>query len=238
MTTPGSPCPSPPTTASPARSCWTPSAPPCRPRPARLDPDRQRHGLHHETVRGQGRPQRLRARAAPPWHTTEERQAEPPPDPGQGRAVPADTQEMAHRPAPPACRPRPAPGTARRVHRHYNPQRPHKSLPARATPATAYAARPKAAPGDRAADTHDRVRTDRIWTVGTVTLRHAGKLHHIGVGRKHAGTEVLSSPRTCTSGSSPRQPASSSASSPSTPAATTSPPARPRRPRQDETPRP
>jgi DNA-binding transcriptional ArsR family regulator len=73
----------------------------------------------------------------------------------------------------------------------YNHRRPHRSLPQWATPATAYAARPKAAPGDRAADTHDRVRTDRIWAVGTVTLRHAGKLHHIGVGRKHAGTEVL-----------------------------------------------
>jgi transposase InsO family protein len=74
---------------------------------------------------------------------------------------------------------------------YYNHQRPHRSLPHRATPATAYNARPKAAPGDRAADTHDRVRTDKIWAVGTVTLRHAGKLHHIGVGRQHAGTEVL-----------------------------------------------
>jgi transposase InsO family protein len=73
----------------------------------------------------------------------------------------------------------------------YNHQRPHRSLPHRQTPAAAYAARPKATPGNRDADTHDRVRTDRIWAVGTVTLRHAGKLHHIGAGRKHAGTEVL-----------------------------------------------
>ncbi|HEY2686820.1 MAG TPA: integrase core domain-containing protein, partial [Streptosporangiaceae bacterium] len=73
----------------------------------------------------------------------------------------------------------------------YNHQRPHRSLPRRQTPAAAYAARPKAAPGNRDADTHDRVRTDKIWAVGTVTLRHAGKLHHIGVGRAHAGTEVL-----------------------------------------------
>jgi Integrase core domain len=73
----------------------------------------------------------------------------------------------------------------------YNHRRPHRSLPARQTPAAAYTARPKAVPGDRAADTHDRVRTDRIWAVGTVTLRHAGKLHHTRVGRKHAGTEVL-----------------------------------------------
>jgi transposase InsO family protein len=75
--------------------------------------------------------------------------------------------------------------------RYYNTQRPHRSLRHRATPATAYAARPKAAPGSRAADTHDRVRTDRIDTNGVVTLRHAGKLHHIGIGRTHAGTRIL-----------------------------------------------
>jgi Integrase core domain len=73
----------------------------------------------------------------------------------------------------------------------YNTQRPHRSLAHRATPATAYAARPKAAPGDRGADTHDRVRTDIIGTTGTVTLRTGGKLYHIGVGRTHAGTHVI-----------------------------------------------
>jgi len=72
-----------------------------------------------------------------------------------------------------------------------NTRRPHKSLPHRATPATAYAARPKAAPGTRDTDTHDRVRHDIIGPTGTVTLRHAGKLHHIGVGRTHAGTHIL-----------------------------------------------
>jgi transposase InsO family protein len=74
---------------------------------------------------------------------------------------------------------------------YYNHQRPHRSLPHRATPATAYAARPKAAPGDRTADTHDRVRADTIGTTGTVTLRTGGKLYHIGVGRTHAGTHIL-----------------------------------------------
>ena len=59
------------------------------------------------------------------------------------------------------------------------------------TPATAYTAPPKATPGDRTTDTHDRVRTDKIGTTGTVTLRHGGKLHHIGVGREHAGTDIL-----------------------------------------------
>jgi hypothetical protein len=74
---------------------------------------------------------------------------------------------------------------------YYNNQRPHRSLPHRCTPATAYAARPKAAPGDRTADTHDRVRRDRIDTNGVVTLRHSGRLYHIGIGRTHAGTHIL-----------------------------------------------
>ncbi len=73
----------------------------------------------------------------------------------------------------------------------YNHQRPHKALPHRATPATAYAARPKATPGDRTADTHHRVRTDRLDANGTVTLRHGGRLYHIGIGRTHARTHVL-----------------------------------------------
>jgi transposase InsO family protein len=74
---------------------------------------------------------------------------------------------------------------------YYNNQRPHRALPHRCAPAVAYAARPKAVPGDRAADTHDRVRADIVGTTGTVTLRHAGKLYHIGVGRTHAGTRII-----------------------------------------------
>jgi transposase InsO family protein len=74
---------------------------------------------------------------------------------------------------------------------YYNTARPHRSLPRHQTPATAYAARPKAAPGDRAADTHNRVRSDIIDKTGCVTLRHDGKLHHIGIGRTHAGTHII-----------------------------------------------
>jgi transposase InsO family protein len=74
----------------------------------------------------------------------------------------------------------------------YNHRRPHRSLPQRATPATVYAARPKATPtASRDADTHDRVRRDRVDATGVVTLRHAGRLHHIGIGRTHARTHVL-----------------------------------------------
>ena len=74
---------------------------------------------------------------------------------------------------------------------YYNTQRPHRSLAHRATPATAYAARPKATPGNRSSDTHHRVRTDRLDANGTVTLRHSGKLYHIGIGRTHARTRIL-----------------------------------------------
>jgi len=74
---------------------------------------------------------------------------------------------------------------------HYNHQRPHRALPRRATPATAYAARPKATPGQPGTTSHDRVRADRVDADGKLTLRHAGKLHHIGIGRTHARTRVL-----------------------------------------------
>ena len=72
----------------------------------------------------------------------------------------------------------------------YNRRRPHRELPHRATPATAYPARPKATPGEHL-DTHNRVRTDRVDQFGKLTLRHAGRLHHIGIGRTHTHTRVL-----------------------------------------------
>jgi transposase InsO family protein len=72
----------------------------------------------------------------------------------------------------------------------YNHHRPHRSLAHRATPATVYQARLKVAPGTRI-DTHNRVRTDRVDQAGSITLRHHGRLHHIGVGRIHYRTRVL-----------------------------------------------
>ena len=75
---------------------------------------------------------------------------------------------------------------------YYNHRRPHRSLPHKATPATLYDSMPKALPGNsRDADTHDRIRHDRIDKTGCVTLRVNGKLHHIGVGRTHARTHVI-----------------------------------------------
>ena len=72
----------------------------------------------------------------------------------------------------------------------YNHQRPHRSLPHRATPATAYQTRPKATPGNDQPDTEFRVRHDRI-NAGNVSLRVNGCLHHIGLGRTLDGTPVL-----------------------------------------------
>ena len=51
---------------------------------------------------------------------------------------------------------------------------------------------PKAIPAtSRDADTHDRIRHDRVDKTGAVTLRVAGRLHHIGIGRTHARTHVI-----------------------------------------------
>ncbi len=69
----------------------------------------------------------------------------------------------------------------------YNNRRPHRAL-GRTTPAAAHARLPKATPDNNGAGVHPRVRKDRIDKSGTVTLRHNGKLHHIGIGRAHKHT--------------------------------------------------
>jgi transposase InsO family protein len=74
----------------------------------------------------------------------------------------------------------------------YNHQRPHRSLPHRATPATLYDTMPKAVPGEVTdTKTHDRIRHDTVDKAGSVTLRYRSRLHHIGIGRTHAGTCVI-----------------------------------------------
>lgn len=74
---------------------------------------------------------------------------------------------------------------------YYNTVRPHRALDRR-TPIQAYLARPKAAPtGHRLDPGHYRVRHDRIDPSGVITLRHNSRLHHIGIGRRHAGSDVL-----------------------------------------------
>ena len=72
----------------------------------------------------------------------------------------------------------------------YNNHRPHRSL-GRAVPAAIYQTLPKAQPDPDSTAAPWRIRHDRIDTTGTVTIRHNSRLHHIGVGRRHAHTEVL-----------------------------------------------
>jgi transposase InsO family protein len=74
---------------------------------------------------------------------------------------------------------------------YYNTQRPHRSLNRR-TPLAAYQARPKAVPQvSTAAEPQPRVRRDVVDNHGKLSLRHNGRLHHIGVGRTHGRTPIL-----------------------------------------------
>lgn len=71
---------------------------------------------------------------------------------------------------------------------YYNHQRPHRSLAGR-TPAEAYTARTKANPEHNRSG-HFRIRDDKVYATGSITLRRGGKLHHIGIGTEHAGTPI------------------------------------------------
>jgi transposase InsO family protein len=73
---------------------------------------------------------------------------------------------------------------------YYNTQRPHRAL-GRATPAAAFAARPKAAPAGLTPAAHYRIRQDRVDDSGVITIRYNSRLYHIGIGRRHARTHVL-----------------------------------------------
>jgi transposase InsO family protein len=74
---------------------------------------------------------------------------------------------------------------------HYNERRPHRALN-RHTPGEAYRATPKAAPANNGhAPGHYRLRYDRLDTKGRMTIRRAGRMHHLGIGTNHARKRVL-----------------------------------------------
>ncbi|HLS14900.1 MAG TPA: integrase core domain-containing protein [Beutenbergiaceae bacterium] len=72
----------------------------------------------------------------------------------------------------------------------YNIQRPLRAI-GRRTPAQAYTARPKAHPTITIGEHAWRTRHDIVDTTGAITLRYAGKLRHLGIGRAHKHTPVL-----------------------------------------------
>jgi transposase InsO family protein len=74
--------------------------------------------------------------------------------------------------------------------RIYNTQRPHRAL-AGLTPDNTYRATPKAVPRGTAVDEHFRIRLDHVDAGGAISLRRAGRMHHLGVGARHRGTAVL-----------------------------------------------
>jgi transposase InsO family protein len=95
-------------------------------------------------------------------------------------------------------RARPPASTVTELHRqldqfreHYNERRPHRALHRR-TPGDAYRATPKAAPASNGhPQGHYRLRYDRLDTKGKMSLRRAGRMHHLGIGTIHARKRVL-----------------------------------------------
>src|SRR6266542_2381320 len=75
---------------------------------------------------------------------------------------------------------------------YYNTCRPHRGI-GRRTPAVVFDARPKASPSrpGLTVPSHCRVRRDRVDRNGRITLRYNSRMHHIGLGRRHAGVRVL-----------------------------------------------
>ena len=72
---------------------------------------------------------------------------------------------------------------------HYNEDRPNRAVQ-RQTPGQAYRARPKAGPAGVPSGYY-RLRYDHVDKGGKVSIRHAGRMHHLGIGIVHASREIL-----------------------------------------------
>lgn len=72
----------------------------------------------------------------------------------------------------------------------YNDQRPHRAIDRR-TPAEAYTALPKDQPSITLLERQWRVRHDIVDANGTITVRWAGKLRHLAIGRTHHGADIV-----------------------------------------------
>ena len=129
-------------------------------------------------------------RAARPGHRLQALPALPPPDLRQGRALPPDAKKFLAKPDPAATK-KQLQAPARPLRRLLQPSRPHRAL-GRRTPPRFRRPRSRPIPGpplDPAG--HFRVRHDNVDNTGSVTLRHEGRLHHIGIGRAYNGRRVV-----------------------------------------------
>lgn len=78
-----------------------------------------------------------------------------------------------------------------RFRTHYNEHRPHRAND-RATPGDTYRATPKASPATPAPTPgHFRIRYDRVDQQGRVSIRRAGRMHHLAIGAAHRGRRIL-----------------------------------------------
>ena len=71
----------------------------------------------------------------------------------------------------------------------YNHERPHRAL-GQQTPHQAYTAPPKASPQPLVTE-DNRVRHDKVDKTGRITLRFAGHMRYLGMGRAHEATPTL-----------------------------------------------
>ena len=72
----------------------------------------------------------------------------------------------------------------------YNTQRPHRALEMK-TPQRAYETTVKATPKVAKEKEHYRVRHDNVDQFGKLSLRRAGKMHHLGIGIEHRHKTVI-----------------------------------------------
>jgi Integrase core domain len=158
-------------------------------RPERLLTDIQRRGLHRPLPRPRlGRPG---TRSNRPRHRLDPLQALPPHHLRQSRTAAPNPEELP-RPATPRRHHQPTTTAAGHLHRLLQPPpaapRRQAANPSRRLggPATSHPRRQ----GIHISE-HFRVRKDRIDSNGKLSLRHNSRLHHIGIGRDHAGTRVL-----------------------------------------------
>ena len=122
----------------------------------------------------------------------EELATQPPHHLRQGRTLPTDHEDLAPRPTRPARHHRRAPDPARHASStSTTTTAPTAHCPTAPPPPSPTPPDPKPPPATTDTDTHYRVRHDRVDNAGNVTLRHDGRLHHIGIGRTHAGTPVI-----------------------------------------------
>ena len=191
-TTPATPCTSPPTPGSPHRSCSPPSGRPltCTDTPRPRSPT-----TAWSTPPGSpaaAAAATASSRATPPRHRPEELPPNHPTTCGKVERFQQTLKKWLRAQPDPADHHRRPPDPPRRLRRRVQPPPPAPLPPAPSHPGDRLRARPKATPtADRSTDSHDRVRHDKINKAGNVTLRVAGRLRHIGIGRTYAGTHVL-----------------------------------------------